>query len=442
MICILRRIKPADLLELKFMCSEIILCKGMSLKLFGIVLGIVIILFVMSSLGCQLMQPRIAMGLMAKNWVSTWVASPQLSPDQVFSDQTLRQIVHTSLGGDLVRVRLSNTFGVQPITLGEVHIALRSKGPAIIPGSDRILTFSGKPAITIPPGTIILSDPTKLHIHPLTDIAISIYLPYPSDATTIHPLALQDNYISARGNFAGSAIIRPVNTIQNWIFLTGVEVTSSKKAIIALGDSITDGYQSTANGNYRWPNILADRLVTNAKKHLHMAVLDAGISGNRILNDCVGPSALARFDRDVLAQPSIAYLILLEGINDIAPPSICTTPGIVNAVDITTGLHQLIERAHEHGIRVFVGTLLPFKGSTAYTSTFPQGEQKREQVNHWIRTSGASDGVIDFDRIMQDPYHPKRLLPLYASSDHIHPNDDGYKVMGKSIRLSLFLHNN
>ena len=433
----------------------------MSLELFGIVVGIVIIFFVMSSLVRQgitlVMQPQIAKGLAAasgtvssptntiiadakpKNWVSTWVASPQLT-DQVlkFSDQTLRQIVHTSIEGDLVRVRLSNAFGVQPITLGEVHIALRNKGSAIVPGSDRVLTFGGKPAITMPSGAIILSDPTRLHIHPMTDLAISIYLPYPTDATTIHSLALQDNYISPRGNFAGITIIHPVNTMQKWIFLTGVEVTASKKvrAVIALGDSITDGANSTPNGNYRWPNILADRLVTNVKKHLHMAVLDAGISGNRILNDGVGPSALARFDRDVLAQPSIAYLILLEGINDIRYP----TPGIINPVGITTGLHQLIERAHEHGIRVFVGTLLPFEGSLYYTL---QGEQERQQVNHWIRTSGACDGVIDFDRIMRDPSHPTRLLPLYDSSDHLHPNDDGYKMMGKSIRLSLFsLHSN
>jgi lysophospholipase L1-like esterase len=214
-------------------------------------------------------------------------------------------------------------------------------------------------------------------------------------------------------------------------------VTASKKVrtVIAFGDSITDGFNSTPNGNNRWPNVLADRLVTNTKKHLHMAVLDAGISGNRILNECIGPSALARFDRDVLAEPSIAYLILLEGINDIMPPPPCRIPGVVGAVDITTGLQQLIERAHEHGIRVFVGTLLPFERSLHYTL---QGEQERQQVNHWIRTSGASDGVIDFDRIMLDPSHPTRLLPLYDSGDHLHPNDYGYKMMGKSIRLSLF----
>jgi len=408
---------------------------------FSNLITIIIIVSVMSSLslGRQditlVMQPQIAKGLGAKNWVSTWVASPQLSPHLVFSDQTLRQIVHTSIGGDLVRVQLSNTFGVQPVILGEVHIALRSKGADIVPGSDRILTFNGKPSITMPSGAIILSDPTKLHIHPLTDLAISIYLPYPTDATTIHSVALQDNYLSPRGNFAGIATIYPIETIPKWIFLTGVEVTASKKAraIIALGDSITDGVRSTPNGNDRWSNVLADRLVTNTEKHLHMAVLDAGISGNRILNYGIGPSALARFDRDVLAQPSIAYLILLEGINDIT--GIPGYPGIVNAVDITTGLHQLIERAHEHGIRVLVGTLLPFEGSALYTL---QGEQERQQVNHWIRTSSASDGVIDFDRIMRDPSHLTRLLPHYDSSDHLHPNDDGYKMMGKSIRLSLF----
>ncbi len=350
----------------------------MSLKLFDIIIGIIVIIFIMSSLGYPdirlVMQPQIANGLTtaanstassatniiddtkSKNWVSTWIASPQLaSNNQVLkiSNQTLRQIVHISIGGDLARIRLSNTFGVQPITLGEVHIAIRSNGSAIVPGSDRILAFSGKPAITIPPGAIILSDPIKIDVHPLADLAISIYLPHSTEATTIHPVALQDNYISPIGNFAEVAIIHPVKIIQNWFFLTGIEVmTSSKKdrAIIALGDSITDGFKSIPNSNHRWPNILADRLFTSTKTPLlPMAVLDAGISGNRILNDGIGPSALSRFDSDVLAQPGIAYLIILEGINDIAPFSGITQVS-VNAVDVTTGLHQLIERAHEHGI--------------------------------------------------------------------------------------------
>ena len=435
-------------------------------QLFDVIISIVIIFFI-SSLAYHDkrfdMQPQIINGLTATNitvspatnttddvkskyWISTWIASPQLaSKNQVLkiSNQTLRQIVHTSIGGELARIRLSNTFGVQPITLGEVHIAIRSNGSAIEPSSDRILTFSGKPNITIPPGAIILSDPAKIDIRPLTDIAITIYFPYYTKVTTVHTVALQDNYITPIGNFAKVAIIHPVKTLQNWFLLTGVEVATDLKkdmAIIVLGDSITDGFKSTPNSNHRWPNVLADRIDTNTKPTLlSMAVLDAGISGNRILNDGIGPNALSRFDSDVLAQPGITDLIILEGINDIAPFHGITQLS-VTAVDVTTGIHQLIERAHEHGIKVFVGTLLPFEGAAEYTL---QSEQKRQQVNHWIRTSCACDGVIDFDKIMRDPSHPTRLLPLYASPDYIHPNDEGYKKMGDFIQLSLFsLHNN
>ncbi|HXT83692.1 MAG TPA: SGNH/GDSL hydrolase family protein [Verrucomicrobiae bacterium] len=439
----------------------------MSLKQFDFIISIVIIFFIISSLAYHdkrlSMQPQIINGLTAANfsvssatnttdnvkskyWISTWIASPQLaSKNQVLkiSNQTLRQIVHTSIGGDLARIRLSNTFGVQPITLGEVHIAIRSNGSAIEPSSDRILTFSGKPNITIPPGAIILSDPIKLDIRPLTDIAITIYFPHYTEVTTLHTVALQDNYITPIGNFAKIAVIHTVKTLQNWFLLTGLEVTTSLKkdmAIIALGDSITDGFKSTPNSNHRWPNVLADRINVNTKPPLlPIAVLDAGISGNRILNDGIGPNALSRFDSDVLAQPGIADLIILEGINDVAPFHGITQVS-VTASDVTTGIHQLIERAHEHAIKVFVGTLLPFEGAAEYTL---QGEQKRQQVNHWIRTSCACDGVIDFDKVIRDPSHPTRLLPLYASPDNIHPNDDGYKKMGNFIQLSLFsLYNN
>jgi lysophospholipase L1-like esterase len=432
-----------------------------SLIPFGTVAGIVILLFVMSSSGYQVITqavfPQKAKGLTApdsttssptkttiidetqsKRWVSTWIASPQIT-DQVFefNNQTLRQIVHTSIGGDYVRVRLSNTFGVQPITLGEVHIALSSEGAAIVPGSDRLLTFDSKRSVIMPSGSTILSDPAQLHIPAMANLAVSIFFPHPTDATTIHRQGLQTNYISPLGDFVGATIFDPTTTIQKWIILTGVDVISSNEvgAIIALGDSITDGFHSTVDGNDRWPNVLADRLFMNAS--LPMAVLDAGISGNRILNYGIGPSALARFDRDVLAQPGVTYLIVLEGINDIGTthPRLGNPTENASADDIIFGLRQIIERSHEHGIRVIGCTLLPFEGAPYYTL---QGELERQQVNHWIRTSGAYDAIIDFDKIMQDPNHPTRLSPLYDSGDHLHPNATGYKIMGNSIDLSLF----
>jgi lysophospholipase L1-like esterase len=392
-----------------------------------------------------------------KEWVGTWSASPEsLStypvPPTSFNNQTLRQIVRTSIGGKQARVRLSNAFGTKPLVIGAARIALRDSGAAIKGGSDRQLTFSGQPSIIIPQGALVLSDPVELNVPALGDLVVSIYLPGDTGLATTHTVARQTNYYSSStGDFTASLNGTPFDqTVTRWYFLSGVEVTPYKhsRAIVALGDSITDGYSNPVLGpvncipdkNSRWPDELARRLQTH---HYTIGVLNAGIAGNRLLHEGVinsifGQDALARFDRDVLAQTGVSYVILLEGINDIGHAG--TIPNeSVSAQDIIAALQQIIDRAHVRGIKVIGCTLTPFKvyNTTYYT---PAGEAKRQAINDWIRTSGEFDGVVDFDAVVRDPNDPQRLLPIYDSGDHLHPNDAGYKAMGDAIDLSLFKH--
>lgn len=360
-----------------------------------------------------------------EHWVGTWSASPQRSgtPPR-FNGQTLRQIVHTSIDGDGVRVLLSNAYGTQPLVIGAAHIAIRSAGPAIVPESDRVLTFSGAPSITIPPGAPALSDPVELGVPALADLAVSIYLPDDTPATTTHAVALQTSYISPPGDYTDAIAMPVMSTTQSWFFLTGVEVEASERtgAIVAIGDSITDGNGSTPNTNNRWPNHLAERLLARHGNHKR-AVLDAGISGNRVLSDGAGVNALARFDHDVLVQPGVTHVIVLEGIND--------SGSVFIADQIVAGLGQLIERAHERGLKIFGGTLTP-AGSSGTR------EANRQAVNDWIRTGGAFDAVIDFDEALRDPDNPTFFLPIYDSGDHLHPSNAGYQAMADAIDLSLF----
>jgi lysophospholipase L1-like esterase len=350
---------------------------------------------------------------------------------------------------------VSNAFGTEPLEIGAAHIAIRDEGAAIQPESDRELTFSGEPSISIPPGALVLSDPVALDVPALGDLAVSIYLPTDTGVPTAHLVARQTNYVSSEGDFTAHPDATPFHQMDypSWYFLAGVEVKPLKpsSAIVTLGDSITDGYCDPAldencipDKNSRWPDELARRLQAH---HFHMAVLNAGIAGNRILHDypvldpsdplyyaIYGVSALARFDRDVLAQTGVSHMIVLEGINDIGIP-VLEPPTAVTPEEIISGLKQLIERAHVRGIKVFGGTLLPFEGFVFFT---PEGEAMRQAVNHWIRTSGAFDGVIDFDEALRDPDQPTRLLPEYDSGDHAHPNDIGYKAMGEAIDLKMF----
>jgi len=363
-----------------------------------------------------------------------------------FTNQTLRQIVHASIGGSKARVVLSNAYGTAPLTIGAAYIALRDKQAAIETASGRPLTFSGKPTITIPANAVMYSDPVNLAVPPMADLAIDLYLPGTTNTSatlTMHGGAFQTSYISETGNYAGTATFPQVGTTRSWFVLSRVDVAApdATGAIVAFGDSITDGAASTADTNNRWPDHLARRLLAQGTK---MGVLNAGIGGNRVLNEAAVPSgldvravgaginALARFERHVLSLPGVTDVIVFEGINDIGNARENPTP---TAEDLIAGHKQLIEQAHARGLRIFGATLTPFWGAAYYTEV---GEAKRQALNDWIRTSKAYDGVIDFDKATRDPNDPKKLLGQYDSCDYLHPSDAGYKAMGEAIDLSLF----
>lgn len=378
-------------------------------------------------------------------WVATWGASPVAplpanTTNTGFTNQTVRLIVHTSLGGNEVRVRLSNAFGTESLMIGAAHIALRSMNAGIVSGTDRTLTFGGSGSVRLPPGAPVVSDSVKLDVPALSDLAVSLYLPGPTGQATWHAAALATNYVSRPGDFTAAADMPTDHTVTSWFYLTDVEVRASKdtSAVIAFGDSITDGTRSTPDTNHRWPNLLAERF---AQHHVKLSVVDEGIAGNRVLHDFVGPNALARFDRDVLAQAGAAYVTVLLGINDIGdisrvlagPPGLAPQPA--SAEEIVAGHLQMITRAHQQGLKILGCTLTPFEGAAYFSA---EGETKRQAVNKFIRTGGAYDGVIDFDAVVRDPGHPARFLPTYDSGDHLHPNDAGYKAMADAIDFSQF----
>ncbi len=359
-----------------------------------------------------------------------------------FENQTLREIVHTSLGGKTVRVRLSNAYGKQPVEIASAHIALRATGAEIAAGSDQALTFSGRKSVFLPSDAVVISDPVQLDVPTNGDLAISLFVPKGAVGAGIHYAAQQTNYIGA-GDLTGATTVSEPAIIKSWVFLAGVDVLAPEKAgaIATFGDSITDGARSTDDANARWPNILANRL---AAAHRTMAVLDAGIGGNRILHDAsanirFGVNALARFDRDVLAQPGVKYVILLEGINDLGHAgSSAPESETVSADDLIAGMKQLIERAHESGIKVIGATITPFEGTVFKGYFTPEKEVKRKAVNDWIRNGHAFDGVVDFEKAVRDPANPDRILPAYDGGDRLHPSDAGYKAMGEAIDLGLF----
>ena len=373
-------------------------------------------------------------------WVGTWSASLhapiQGVPPPEFNNQTLRLIVHVSLGGRQVRIRLSNAYGTGPLPIGDVHVAISTTGAGILAGSDSVVTFAGQGSVTIPPGGLVVSDPVNLVVPDLTNLAVSIYLPADTIGVTQHFLAQQVSYISSTGDFTGSSSFPISNVTLSWFFLSNVEVLGfpGSRAIVALGDSITDGVNSSFDANTRWPDILAQRLASLA--FVQLSVLNQGILGNELVNDYlgIGQNGSARFDRDVIAQAGAKYLIILEGTNDIglglfAPDQAAGSAGII------AGYNQLIQRAHEHDIMVFGGTLIPFGGSFYYSAAT---EAERKAVNQFIRTGGVFDGVVDFDLAVRDPNNPAQILPAYDSGDHLHPNDAGYRAMAQSINLSLF----
>jgi len=375
----------------------------------------------------------------ASNWVGTWAASPvgsEVNDGQPGpANMTYRNIVHTSIGGSAVRVQLTNEFGTEPLTVGAAHVAISASGGAIQTNTDHALTFNGKPTVEIPAGAFVLSDPVTMQAAPMSDLMVSVYVPEQRIRnTTCHSFGDSSNYVFT-GDATSAATMDKSSPIYAWCFVKGIDVKTDGKAasIVTFGDSITDGADATRDANHRWPDVLAARLQADKKM---LGVLNQGIGGNRVLHDGYGPSALARFDRDVIAQSGVKYLIILEGINDIGRLKEPHELGDkITADDLIFGLTQLVTRAHQHGIKVFGATLTPYMGA-GYSS--PQGEAVRQAYNQWIRTGGVFDGVIDFDKVTQDPAHPDMFLPDYDSGDHLHPGDAGYKAMGDAVDLSLF----
>jgi lysophospholipase L1-like esterase len=353
-----------------------------------------------------------------------------------FEDQTVRMVVRSSIGGRRVRIELSNMLDAKPVKIGAAHIARYKGDGAIVQGTDRALTFGGQPSFTIQPGVLVVSDPVELDVAPLSDLAVSLYLPEDTGAPTSHMLGLRTAYI-ARGNVADAITMPDATTMFAYVWLSSVDVVAPVEAgaVVALGDSITDGYATTRNSNQAWPTLLAERLSKN-KATQHIAVVNQGISGNQVLRDGAGLSALARFDRDVLSRPGVKWIILLEGINDINSMRGRTDgPDALTADELIWGFKQIIARAHQHGIKVIGATIMPEEGVPTASR---RGEEIRQAVNRWIRTPGNFDFVVDFDAVVRDPDRPVRIKPEFDPGDHIHPNDAGNHAMANAFDLSVF----
>ncbi|MFL6451634.1 MAG: SGNH/GDSL hydrolase family protein [Bryobacteraceae bacterium] len=379
-----------------------------------------------------------------EHWVGTWATAPmkdvptsQSGPAPDFAGCTLRQVVHVSIGGKNVRVKFSNAFGTTPIKLTSAHVALSAGGSTIKSATDKALTFNGQQSVAIPAGAPAVSDAVEFDLPPLGDLAISIKLDTVPNDITIHPASHAISYL-AKGDDVANAELSSATRIEHWYFLSAVDVEGERAggAVVALGDSITDGSKSTTDKNERWPDTLARRLQAN-KKTSHIGVLNVGIGGNRILHDGAGQNALARLDRDVLAQSGVRYLIVLEGINDIGNSARAQARGEqpVRASDLIGAFEQIIARAHAHNVLVYGATILPFEGAAYFSQA---GEDDRQEVNKWMRTSGKLDGVIDLDAATRDPQNNSRLVKAADSGDHLHPTDDGYRMMGNAVDLKLF----
>jgi lysophospholipase L1-like esterase len=392
----------------------------------------------------------------AATWIGTWGAAP-LPPTPAsgpfpgtpsFSNQTIRQVVRISAGGNRIRVRFTNEYGTKPLAIGAARIALADENGTVQPGTDRPLTFDGNAGTVIPAGAPMLSDPVDMPVKALATLSISLFVPEDTGPCTCHAVGMQTAYVSEPGDFTTQAFT-PKDKILARAFISGVEVESAApaKVIAVLGDSISDGVGSTNDANRRWPDLLAERLTTRDGKAA-WGIVNMGISGNRLLSDGAAQSALARFDRDILSIPGLSYVIVFLGVNDLgitygkfeSGPMAAffksqQGPNKATAESMIAGYRQLIARAHENGVKIYGATIAPYEGAMYYSD---EGNEVREAINKWIRTAGAFDAVLDFDAVFRDPAKPTQMAIPLQSGDHLHGSDAGYEAVAKSIDLKLF----
>lgn len=403
--------------------------------------------FVALFAACMLATP--ALGQPKTQWIPTWYAGPEpvgldAGKTAEIKDMTLRQVVRVSAGGTSIRLRLSNAYGAEPLRLDDIRVARRTAGSAIDPASSQAVTFNGRMGVTIAPGAYVLSDAIPLTVKDDSDIAVSLYAASTTPLTTVHDIQRGALYAAA-GNQTGAATLpdaKPDIGLGNafpWLAEVEVGGSTATGAVVTFGDSITDGYGITPDKGLTWPDLLGGRLHAAG---VRLSVVNAGVSGNRLLHHGAwarfGDGALSRFDRDVLAQPNVSAVIILIGINDLGHAGVPGSPGFVSADDMIDGLSQLAERAHERGIRVYGATLTPFKDTVFKDYYSDEKEQRRQAINAWIRTTKVFDGLVDFDKVTEDPARPGYLLPAFDLGDHLHPNDAGNAAMAAAVPLSLF----